>query len=93
MRKSLFKKYLRITSFTILISFFLLGLVMLTFITTNWQDEKQSLLEKNASSVAKLAATGAQEEADGHYTLPGSDMKVFMNFSRKILIQTSLSLT
>ena len=63
MRKSLFKKYLRITSFTILISFFLLGLVMLTFITTNWQDEKQSLLEKNASSVAKLAATGAQEEA------------------------------
>ena len=66
MRKSLFKKYLRITSFTILISFFLLGLVMLTFITTNWQDEKQSLLEKNASSVAKLAATGAQEEADGH---------------------------
>ena len=80
MRKSLFKKYLRITSFTILISFFLLGLVMLTFITTNWQDEKQSLLEKNASSVAKLAATGAQEEADGHYTLPGSDMKVFMNF-------------
>ena len=30
---------------------------------------------KNASSVAKLATTGAQEEADGHYTLPGSDMK------------------
>lgn len=80
MQKSLFKKYLRITSFTILISFFLLGLVMLTFITSNWQNEKQSLLKKNATSVAKLAATSAQEETDGHYFLPASDMKVFMEF-------------
>ena len=46
MQKSLFKKYLRITSFTILISFFLLGLVMLTFITTNWQDESSPYWKK-----------------------------------------------
>ena len=46
MKKSLFRKYLKITSFTILISFFLLGLVMLSFTTANWQDEKQVLLEK-----------------------------------------------
>ena len=35
MQKSLFRKYLKITSFTILISFFLLGLVMLAFSTSN----------------------------------------------------------
>ena len=52
MRKSLFRKYLKITSFTVLVSFFLLGLVMLTFSSSNWQDEKQSLLAQNAGSVS-----------------------------------------
>ena len=65
MKKSLFRKYLKITSFTILISFFLLGLVMLSFTTANWQDEKQVLLEKNARSVAAIAAKSTVKVADG----------------------------
>ena len=69
MRKSLFRKYLKITSFTILISFFLLGLVMLSFTTANWQDEKQVLLEKNAKSVAAIAAKNTEKVADGAYII------------------------
>ena len=69
MKKSLFRKYLKITSFTILISFFLLGLVMLSFTTANWQDEKQVLLEKNARSVAAIAAENADRVADGTYII------------------------
>ncbi|MFR8003299.1 MAG: ATP-binding protein [Hydrogeniiclostridium sp.] len=69
MKKSLFRKYLKITSFTILISFFLLGLVMLSFTTANWQDEKQVLLEKNARNVAAIAAKSATKVADGTYII------------------------
>lgn len=69
MKKSLFRKYLKITSFTILISFFLLGLVMLSFTTANWQDEKQVLLEKNARSVAAIAAKSTVKVADGTYII------------------------
>ena len=35
MRKSLFRKYLKITSFTVLVSFFLLVLIILTFSSSN----------------------------------------------------------
>ena len=59
MQKTLFKKYLRVTLAIILISFFLLGLVMLVFIKSYWQDEKQDLLRRNAESIAGIAAASA----------------------------------
>lgn len=73
MQRSLFKKYLTITSFTILISFFLLGLVMLSFTTANWQDEKQILLEKNARSVADIAGRNTEKISEGQYVISSED--------------------
>ena len=54
-QKTLFKKYLRITSLIIVVSFFFLGLVMIVFVSQYWQDEKRDLLGKNATSVAQVA--------------------------------------
>lgn len=65
MQKTLFKKYLRVTAAIILISFFLLGLVMLVFIKSYWQDEKQDLLRRNAESIAGIAAASATPCAGG----------------------------
>ena len=48
MKKTLFKKYLRITLMIIFVSFIFLGVVMITFISRYWQDEKRELLSKNA---------------------------------------------
>jgi len=57
MQKTLFKKYLRITSLIIAISFLILSVVMLVFVSTYWNTEKRSLLLKNAQSVAEIAAS------------------------------------
>ena len=81
MQKSLFRKYLKITSFTILISFFLLGLVMLAFSTSNWQEEKQSLLERNVRSVASIAAQSTVKVSDGEFVITreqGEKLQAFM---------------
>ena len=82
MQKSLFRKYLKITSFTILVSFFLLGLVMLAFSTSNWQEEKQRLLERNAESVASIAAESMIKVSDGQYVITreqGDRLQTFMS--------------
>ena len=81
MQKSLFRKYLKITSFTILLSFFLLGLVMLAFSTSNWQEEKQRLLERNANSVSSIAAESMIKVSDGQYVITreqGDKLQTFM---------------
>ena len=69
MQKTLFKKYLRVTAAIILISFFLLGLVMLVFIKSYWQDEKQDLLRRNAESIAGIAAASATPVQGDNYIL------------------------
>ena len=82
MQKSLFRKYLKITSFTILISFFLLGLVMLAFSTSNWQEEKQALLQRNADSVSSIAAKSMIKVSDGEYVITreqGDKLQTFMS--------------
>ena len=79
MQKTLFKKYLRITSLIIVISFFMLGFVMLMFFTTYWRSEKTSLLQKNAQSVAEIAASNATySSSDNTYLLEEQRMKLFM---------------
>ena len=69
MQKTLFKKYLRITSLIILISFFFLSLVMVAFISGYWQTEKHDLLQKNAESVAVVAAESVQSYQDNEYII------------------------
>jgi signal transduction histidine kinase len=56
MQKTLFKKYLRVTSLIIVVSFFFLGIVTIEFLSSNWKREKQDLLNTNAQSVAEVVS-------------------------------------
>lgn len=79
MQKSLFKKYLRISVTIILVSFLLLGTMLIMFISRYWQDEKRGLLSTNATGVAELAATMSVPDSDGVYTISVDRMKSFVN--------------
>ena len=77
MQKSLFTKYLRITSLIILVSFLCLGLVMIFVISQYWQTEKRDLLSRNARSVAELAESTAFFDGT-QYNLDGNRLQAFM---------------
>lgn len=78
MQKTLFKKYLRITSLIIIISFFFLSLVMTTSVSYYLQEEKNNLLTKNAKSVASVAVDSVFLMNDNEYTLDGRRIQTFM---------------
>nr|WP_319489398.1 HAMP domain-containing sensor histidine kinase [uncultured Caproiciproducens sp.] len=78
MQKTLFKKYLRITSLIIVISFLFLSFVMLIFFSNYWQTEKRNLLRKNAQSVAEIAADSVTSVEDNVYTIHTDRMKAFI---------------
>lgn len=63
MQKSLFKKYLRITSFIIAMCFVFLIVVMIALMSRQWRDEKRELLGKNASAIATLASNNTTYDA------------------------------
>ncbi|MDD6396558.1 MAG: HAMP domain-containing sensor histidine kinase [Firmicutes bacterium] len=50
--RTLFTKYLFVTSALLICSFVMLGLIMATLISNRWQDEKQQTLAENAHIVA-----------------------------------------
>jgi signal transduction histidine kinase len=78
LQKTLFKKYLRITSLIILISFFLLSFVMLISISNYWQTEKRALLRKNAESVAQIASDSVITVNRNEYQVDGVRMRAFI---------------
>ncbi len=78
MRKTLFKKYLGITSTVILISFLILCFVMLVFVSGYWKSEKRELLHKNAQSVAGIAEVSVISVERGKYILDKTRMQNFM---------------
>lgn len=78
MQKTLFKKYLRITSLIIAISFLILSLIMLVFVSNYWQSEKRSLLLKNAQSVAVIAADSVTSVENNVYTIHTERMQAFI---------------
>ena len=78
MQKTLFKKYLRITSLLILVSFFLLSFVMLLTISGYWQSEKRELLRKNAESVARIASQSVITVNRNEYQVDGVRMQTFI---------------
>ena len=85
MQKTLFKKYLHITSLIIVISFMFLSFVMLIFVSNYWQTEKQDLLKKNAESVANIAADSVTSVEDNIYTIHTERMRAFIAaFSQNI---------
>lgn len=53
-QETLFRKYLSISLAIVLASFFLLGTVMLVFVSSFWQNEKSVLLQTNAKNIAEL---------------------------------------
>ena len=85
MQKTLFKKYLHITSLIIVISFMFLSFVMLIFVSNYWKTEKQDLLKKNAESVANIAADSVTSVEDNIYTIHTERMRAFIAaFSQNI---------
>ena len=73
-QETLFRKYLSISLAIVLASFFLLGTVMLVFVSSFWQNEKSVLLQTNAKNIAELMENrddvlGASNETTGLQTL------------------------
>lgn len=69
-QETLFRKYLSISLAIVLTSFFLLGTVMLVFVSSFWQNEKSVLLQTNAKNIAELMENrddvlGASNETTG----------------------------
>jgi methyl-accepting chemotaxis protein len=78
MEKTLLKKYLRITSVVILISFLILSFALLIFLSEYWESERRDLLRKNAESVAHIAAESAISVSRNQYQLDGVRMQTFI---------------
>lgn len=69
MLKTLFSKYLSITSLIIVVSFMFLGTVMIVFIARYWQTEKRDQLKQNAQGVASIASTSVVKMENNEYVL------------------------
>lgn len=69
MLKTLFSKYLSITSLIIVVSFVFLGTVMVVFISRYWQTEKRDQLKQNAQGVASIASTSVVKMDNNEYML------------------------
>ena len=54
--RTIFTKYLLVTSITLILSFILLGVLIASFVSRRWQDEQQELLAENARSISQSAA-------------------------------------
>ena len=84
-KKTLFRKYLKITSLIILVSFLCLGSVMVVFVSRYWNMERRELLLQNAHGVSNIAATSLLKEDKNTFTIDGNRMEEFvLAFSENI---------
>ena len=84
-KKTLFRKYLKITSLIILVSFLCLGSVMVVFVSRYWNMERRELLLQNAHGVSNIAATSLLKEDKNTFTINGNRMEEFVSaFSENI---------
>ena len=84
-KKTLFRKYLKITSLIILVSFLCLGSVMVVFVSRYWNMERRELLLQNAHGVSNIAATSLLKEDKNTFTIDGNRMEEFVSaFSKNI---------
>jgi len=85
MQKSIFKRYLSITMAIVILSFIMLGSVMMLFFSHYWREEKKELLTKNASSTASLASGFLTRQGENGYQLSTEVLKGFISsFSTSI---------
>lgn len=72
-RRTLFSKYFAATFFTIALSFIVLGVLMMAFITNYWTESNASQLKKNVNAVAatteQLYASGISENNKAYANL------------------------
>ena len=84
-KKTLFRKYLKITSLIILVSFLCLGSVMVVFVSRYWNMERRELLLQNAHGVSNIAATSLLKEDKNTFTIDRNRMEEFVSaFSENI---------
>lgn len=84
-KKTLFRKYLKITSLIIFVSFLCLGSVMVVFVSRYWNMERRELLLQNAHGVSNIAATSLLKEDKNTFTIDGNRMEEFVSaFSENI---------
>lgn len=71
MQKSLFKKYLLLTSAIILVSFIIMGTVLFVSVSNYWIGDKLDLLSDNIKSIALLAEKKVEKDSENssHYVL------------------------
>lgn len=85
MQKSIFKRYLSITMAIVIVSFIMLGSVMLLFFTRYWRNEKKELLTQNAVSTATLASSFLSRQDGNDYQLSTELLRGFISgFSTSI---------
>ena len=85
MQKTLFKKYLRITTGIILVSFLILSTAMIFSVSDYWRTDRRNILRKSADSVAAIAASSVVTVQSNQYRLDGARMQVFASsFARNI---------
>ena len=85
MQRSIFKRYLGITMGIILLSFLMLGSVMLFFFRSYWRQEKKELLTTNAVSIAGIAGSFLTETGENAYELQTDVLSAFLaSFSTSI---------
>jgi signal transduction histidine kinase len=85
MKKTLFKKYLRITTAVILASFLVVSVTILLFVTDYWKHEKRDILFRSATNVAALAKSYATEAGKNVYVINANTMGAFtMTFAQNI---------
>ena len=75
MQKSIFTRYLSITMAIVVLSFIMLGSVMMVFFSQYWRNEKQELLTQNAKSIADLSSVFLSKTGEGSYELQTNVLK------------------
>ena len=85
MQKSIFRRYLAITMGIVVLSFVMLGSVMMIFFSRYWQGEKKDLLLKNANSIADVSSVFLTKSGEDSYQLETNVLKGFIaTFSTSI---------
>ena len=80
MRKSLFKKYLSITSLIIGICLFVMMIVMITLISNQWSDDKREILGKNSATVSMFASANTSYDYENNtYVIGDTAMRSLIN--------------
>ena len=85
MQKSIFTRYLGITMGIVVLSFIMLGTVMMAFFAQYWRGEKKDLLLKNANSIADVSSVFLTKSGEDSYQLETNVLKGFIaTFSTSI---------